>query len=72
MRGPLAVSPLVERTRLADSLAMAGHMKQARVVWPTLAQTIPAFRDGTGLLTIGGGKNTMSGPSDFKCRHVGR
>ena len=41
-----------------------------KLVWPSLNETLPAFARGTGLLTIGGGKNTMTGPSDAKCAQL--
>ena len=47
-----------------------GVLPFARVVWPTLAASLPAFSRGKGMLTIAGGKNTMTGPSDAKCREL--
>ncbi|KOO21985.1 hypothetical protein Ctob_000443 [Chrysochromulina tobinii] len=44
------------------------HEPHVKLVWPSLNETLPAFARGTGLLTIGGGKNTMTGPSDAKLR----
>ena len=43
---------------------------RVKLVWPSLNETLPAFARGTGLLTIGGGKNTMTGPSDAKCNQL--
>ena len=48
-------------------------MSRAWLVWPSLSVSLPAFassRGGKGLLTIGGGKNTMTGPSNAKCREL--
>ena len=47
-----------------------GQRKEAFLLWPTLTTSLPAFRTGKGMLTIGGGKNTMTGPSDFKCKSL--
>ena len=41
-----------------------------RLVWPSLTTSLAAFELGKGLLTIGGGKNTMTGPSDAKCKEL--
>ena len=41
-------------------------------MWPSLAETLPAFSKGKGLLTIGGCKNTMSGPADYACMQLKR
>ena len=49
-----------------------GKNKKAYCVWPSLATSLPAFAHGTGLLTIGGGQNTMTGPSDQKCEDLRR
>ena len=46
--------------------------KHALLLWPSLTKSLPAFARGKGLLTIGGGKNTMTGPSDFKCNQLKR
>ena len=46
--------------------------KQALLLWPSLTASLSAFSRGKGLLTIGGGKNTMTGPSDFKCTQLKR
>ena len=47
-----------------------GVVPRAVLVWPSLTESLPAFAHGKGLLTIGGGKNTMTGPSDAKCREL--
>ncbi|KAL1511549.1 hypothetical protein AB1Y20_006343 [Prymnesium parvum] len=50
-----------------------GMCADAWVVWPSLASTLPAFSRSSlqpGLLTAGGGKNTMQGPSDLRCAQL--
>ena len=39
-------------------------------MWPSLTASLPAFARGKGMLTIGGGKNTMTGPSEFKSQQL--
>ena len=59
-----------ERLDRGAFLTEAEYGAKAKLLWPTLAVSLPAFARGQGLLTVGGGKNTMTGPSDLKCRQL--
>ena len=58
------------RAFLTGTASTTGQPAKAYVIWPTLMETLPAFAKGKGLLTIGGGKNTMTGPSDAMCEQL--
>ena len=66
----IAQRPGAFLTGFAPGAAVPKAVPKAVLVWPSLTETLPAFARGSGLLTIGGGKNTMTGPSDIKCSEL--
>ncbi|EOD40224.1 hypothetical protein EMIHUDRAFT_251268, partial [Emiliania huxleyi CCMP1516] len=58
------------RGAFLEGLHKPPHGAAARLVWPSLTASLPAFARGKGMLTIGGGKNTMTGPSEFKSQQL--
>lgn len=70
MGGPPLSNAELQRHSKDPGAFLVGAAKchdSAWLVWPSLRVALPAFQEGKGLLTIGGGKNTMTGPSDMKC-----